>query len=546
MSGGDRSNALATPLFYGGLWLVLIGAALTLRPLLPVDETRYLAVAWEMWLRGDFLVPHLNGETYSHKPPLLFWLMQAGWSVFGVNGWWPRLVAPLFGLGSLFLTVSLARRLWPGREEIARLAPVLLIGALFWATFTTLTMFDMMLALFTLAGLHGILTAWRGRLARGIAVLAVAIGFGVLAKGPAILLHLLPVSLLAPLWGPALAAAETGQRTTAPSWSRWYAGVVAAVLIGAAIGLGWAIPAALRGGPDYTEAIFWGQSAGRVVNSFAHGRPWWWYLAALPVMILPWMIWPALWRAGRRGRGVLATGAGRFCLVWFVPAFLVFSAISGKQPHYLLPEFPALALVAAAILSGQASASRRDLIPAVVFFGLIGFAALIVPILPVDLPPRLSALVPAWGALLLAAAIGGWFAARPSTETSAQILAGLTVTLVVTVHLIASPLLVKAHDVEPVARRLAEWQEAGHPLAHIGKYHGQYQFAGRLKAPIIEIEAVDAAAWLAVHPDGKVVTYTRNRADAEGADLVAPFRGKWVEVWDAAKAAKDPTVLGRD
>ncbi|VAW74626.1 Polymyxin resistance protein ArnT, undecaprenyl phosphate-alpha-L-Ara4N transferase; Melittin resistance protein PqaB, partial [hydrothermal vent metagenome] len=61
-------------------WLELLVAVaalaaiqLWLRPLLPVDETRYLSVAWEMWSRGDFLVPYLNGEAYSHKPPLLFW-----------------------------------------------------------------------------------------------------------------------------------------------------------------------------------------------------------------------------------------------------------------------------------------------------------------------------------------------------------------------------------------------------------------------------------------------------------------------------------------
>ena len=64
-------------------------ACIWLRPLWPVDETRYASVAWEMWLRGDFLVPHINGEPYSHKPPLLFWLIQAGWALFGVNDWWP-------------------------------------------------------------------------------------------------------------------------------------------------------------------------------------------------------------------------------------------------------------------------------------------------------------------------------------------------------------------------------------------------------------------------------------------------------------------------
>jgi 4-amino-4-deoxy-L-arabinose transferase-like glycosyltransferase len=73
------------------LWGVLVVVALTVRPLLPVDETRYLSVAWEMWLRHDWLVPHLNGSPYPDKPPLLFWGILLGWRVFGVNVWWPRL-----------------------------------------------------------------------------------------------------------------------------------------------------------------------------------------------------------------------------------------------------------------------------------------------------------------------------------------------------------------------------------------------------------------------------------------------------------------------
>ena len=38
------------------VWLVILLTALLTRPLLPVDETRYASVAWEMWSRGDFLV----------------------------------------------------------------------------------------------------------------------------------------------------------------------------------------------------------------------------------------------------------------------------------------------------------------------------------------------------------------------------------------------------------------------------------------------------------------------------------------------------------
>ncbi|MBF0252143.1 MAG: glycosyltransferase family 39 protein, partial [Alphaproteobacteria bacterium] len=58
------------------IWCALVAAAIVLRPLLPIDETRYLSVAWEMWRSGDFWVPTKNDELYSHKPPFLFWQMH--------------------------------------------------------------------------------------------------------------------------------------------------------------------------------------------------------------------------------------------------------------------------------------------------------------------------------------------------------------------------------------------------------------------------------------------------------------------------------------
>jgi 4-amino-4-deoxy-L-arabinose transferase-like glycosyltransferase len=70
------------------LWAITVAVGLAIRPPLPVDETRYLAVAWEMWQRGDFLVPYINGIPYHHKPPLLFWMMQAGWTIVGVSEAW--------------------------------------------------------------------------------------------------------------------------------------------------------------------------------------------------------------------------------------------------------------------------------------------------------------------------------------------------------------------------------------------------------------------------------------------------------------------------
>ena len=145
------------------------------RPLLAIDETRYAAVALEMLQRGDWLVPHLNGETYSHKPPLLFWLVLAGWKVVGVSEVWARLVAPLAGIVALVLVTSLARALWPHDKRIRRWVPVITAGALGWMSFGSFFMFDTLLACSALLALLGVVQAVEHDRRRGIVMLALGI-----------------------------------------------------------------------------------------------------------------------------------------------------------------------------------------------------------------------------------------------------------------------------------------------------------------------------------------------------------------------------------
>ena len=249
-----------------GVWLIILLTALLTRPLLPVDETRYASVAWEMWSRGDFLVPYLNGEPYSHKPPLYFWLIHAGWWLLGVHEWVLRSIAPVLALFILFASANLSRQLWPDDVTTARLTPWLIFGSLFFTAFVTWVQIDLLLVLMTLLAMTGIIRAARG-LWTGWLITAVAIGLGVLSKGPVILLHVLPVALLAPLWK---------RDADTHFWLHWYAGMLGSVLVGAVIALAWALPAAQAGGEIYREAILWGQTANRMVQSFAHAHsPWW-------------------------------------------------------------------------------------------------------------------------------------------------------------------------------------------------------------------------------------------------------------------------------
>ena len=110
----------------------------------PVDETRYLAVAWEMWHRGVFVLPYLNGAPYDHKPPLLFWLIHAGWAIVGVNEWWPRLISPLCSIGSLLGLQQLAARLWPQNLQAGRLGTLMLLSSWYVAVYQTGVMSDML------------------------------------------------------------------------------------------------------------------------------------------------------------------------------------------------------------------------------------------------------------------------------------------------------------------------------------------------------------------------------------------------------------------
>ena len=519
------------------LWLAVVVVALATRPPLPVDETRYLAVAWDMWLEGHYLVPYLNGETYSHKPPLLFWLMTAGWHLFGVNDWWPRLVAPLFGLGGLMLTLRLADALWPG-QRVAETAPVLLFGALFWTLFSTLTMFDMLLAFFALWALLGLVRAAAGGGMSGFIVAGVALGFGVLAKGPAILLHVLPVALAAPWWAPGIRR------------GRWYGGTVLAVILAAAIGLAWAVPAGIAGGEAYREAIFWGQSANRVVDSFAHARPFWWYAAVLPGLVLPWLVWPPLWRGMRRLRWAMDEAGMRICLVWFGTAFVVFSLISGKQLHYLLPEFPALALLAArALADGEEHVGPRDAwLPGGLAI-LIGAALLAAPWLPISgsAGELLGEAQSAWGVLVIAAGALAVLHGKPNPSAQVGRLASISAFAVLALHLAAAPILTSRYDLAPMARDLASLQESGKQIAYFGKYHGQFHFLGRMKASVAEIglKEGDEMAFLSAHPDGVVVARYRNVPDEAVPLLTYPFRGYTYVVWPVAAMRAHPGLGNR-
>jgi 4-amino-4-deoxy-L-arabinose transferase-like glycosyltransferase len=529
------------------LWCILVFSGLAFRPLVPVDETRAVSVAWEMWLRGDFLVPYLNGEPYSHKPPLFQWIIHLSWLVFGVNDWTPRFVGPLFGLANLVLTERLARRLWPEMASVSRLAPLMLLGLAVWSLWTTLTLYDMLVAFFALLGVLGILRAAQEGSYLGWLMMAVGIGGGVLSKGPIILLLILPAGLLAPCWT---------KRVPRSGWGVWYASIVATTLLGAVMALAWAIPAGMAGGEKYAQAIFWGQSAGRIANSFAHRRSLWWYAAILPIFLFPWILWPSLWRNVTKLKADLAL---RFCVLHVLAVLILLSAISAKQIHYLLPSLPVWALIFARVFGDPALQVGRFGLRAfgIVVFGL-GLVLALVPAVAsvVGFPKADSTVVAVAGAsppiaTVLITGLGAFLLLWQPVDSAkmARGAVGGIIGVVLAAHLIYIEAGRSHHDMRPMGARLAQLQAQGLSIAHWEKYSGDFQFVGRLKEPLKVLHTRQALSeWMASHPDGYVVIVYRGSKKAleESAVFAQPYRGnRRVGLWKVSTLLAWPDVLGR-
>ena len=472
----------------GKLSGVLIGVALVLaamvalRPLLPIDETRYLSVAWEMWQSGDPVHLTKNGEMYTHKTPLLFVMINLVWLVTGVSELAARLVGPACAVAMVGGTGLLARRLWPDADLGAK-AVVILAGFTVFLIYGSATMFDALLGLGVLGGVAALWRVGQGDGLRAWTGFGLALAFGIYAKGPVIFVHLMPMVLTLPLWAPVPLRLSSVVK-----------GFGVAVLVAAGLVALWLVPTLITATPEFRTELLWTQSAARVAGGMAHDRPFWFLVALVPLILFPWGWNLGLWRGAFALR---ADPAMRLCAIWAGSTLLLFSLISGKQAHYLLPAFPAVALLFAR--AGQGGRSFAAL-------PLLAVAGVVAAVGPGLIPPNGSvgdqpALWPmlALAALCAVLALAVW---RLPTVPG-HLLAG--VGLALGLHgVIATTGLYAAYDGRPLAAVLAAHADGG--LAVINaEYHAEINFLAGLTAPVAHL--TDAAAlldWAQAHPKGMV------------------------------------------
>jgi 4-amino-4-deoxy-L-arabinose transferase-like glycosyltransferase len=332
MNGARAVLALACFLFLWNLWGYDLAAP---------DEPYFAEGAREMLAEGRWRVPHVNGEVTTDKPPLVFWLIALFSLPEGsVTSLSARLPSALAACGSVILTMRLGRRhLGPAGASLAGL--ILCTSYLFWDKARS-AQIDSLLCFLVLCAL-GAFDKFRSGEGSGVKLglmFWAASALAVVAKGPVGFLLPLGIALATLAWDGNLRA-----------WRR-FAPLGGPILFLVAVGA-WMALASTEGNYSVFDALRT-HVFERATSGLHHVQPPWYYLEVLPVKLLPWSLAApaALWFGWKERRGQ----GGRFFLAWAAFVVLFFSIWTEKRDLYVLPAFPAFALLTAAAVERLASA----------------------------------------------------------------------------------------------------------------------------------------------------------------------------------------------
>ena len=306
-------------------------------PLIDRDEPRFAEASREMIERGDYIVPHFNNQLRLDKPPLAYWAQVASYRIFGENDFAARF--PSAVAAALVAISILAWGTRIGDQRVGWWAAIIFTLSLQTFLHAKAAVADMWLVLFMTTAYSAGFELMQRPATRWWLVFYVSLALGFLGKGPI-------------AWTPLLTVAALKYFARDVDLAKRFKFVRGILLMLVIVAL-WGIPALI-----HTHGEFFRIGIGRHVigRSFSamesHGsNSFWIYLFLLPFYFVtifasffPWSIkLPAMAKKLRHERDkidiYLLCGAGII--------FVIFTLIKTKLPHYTLPAFPLLALLAA-------------------------------------------------------------------------------------------------------------------------------------------------------------------------------------------------------
>ncbi|MDA8377925.1 MAG: glycosyltransferase family 39 protein, partial [Planctomycetia bacterium] len=393
------------------LLIVLLAGALYLPglariPLFDRDEPRFAEAAREMLSSGNFIVPHFDGVLRPDKPPVIYWLMDISYKIFGVSGMAARLPSVLFGTLTLLVVYWMAGRRF-GRAVGLLSALMLSVAALYFAE-TRLATADSVMIFFTTVCMACVWEAWdaqpsddavpklrprvdefmdstggeilnesfvtgRGHVSIGVVLIFWAsMAAGIMTKG------VTPIFVLATMIALSMTTGRAGDLLSSWWKSPGLDRIVhlPALVYGLMLKGNWGWWRRLRPllGFGFLMLLLlpwfiaaWHATDGKLIEEMinqnlirrtssglqGHGEPPGFYLLVIWGIFWPWsvLLVPAAYHAIRRVRGKLVMSIDpspyQFILAWVIPSWLIFECIVTKMVEYVLPLFIPLAILCA-------------------------------------------------------------------------------------------------------------------------------------------------------------------------------------------------------
>lgn len=330
------------------------------------DEGANAEAAREMLELGSWITPTLGGAPRFAKPALVYWLMAAAYAALGVGETAARLPSTVSGLLLVLVQYAFAR--WAFGRDVAWRAALVLLLSVEYVAIGRMALTDATLALWTTVAAYAFLRGWWGAppRERWYALAWIAAGLAALAKGP--------VGLLVPLGGIVAYLGLAGGLRQA--WREaWPLRGLGLFLL---VALPWYGSMFWLHGSDYAARAHH-ETLGRVLRPVT--GPGGTALFYLPVLLLGFFPWSAflpeavvaaLRQARTRARRSRREAVTVFAAAWLLVGLTLFSVAQTRLPHYILPLFPAAALLVAASWPALPSRLSRSLLAGTgIFLGAV-------------------------------------------------------------------------------------------------------------------------------------------------------------------------------
>jgi 4-amino-4-deoxy-L-arabinose transferase-like glycosyltransferase len=553
----DSRRALGRPVVVLALVVVLAVVwfgGLGHRKLIKPDEGRYAEIPREMVATGDWLTPRLNGLKYFEKPPLQYWTTAAAYEAFGIGEWTSRLWTALTGFCGVLVVGGTAARLYDRRTGLY--AASVLASTLAYVLLAHFNTLDMGLTFFMTTTLCATLLArdagrrehaadahcapgsrdTRVGSNRWMLVAWASLALAVLSKGP-VAVVLCGGAFVVYL---ALGRDWTLLRTL---------NLVRGLALFALIAGPWFV-AVSKANPDFAHFFFIHEHVERFLTT-EHRRagPLWYFVPVLLAGSLPWLtLLPRALRDGWRAPPRDGYSPERLLIVYAGVVFVFFSLSGSKLPSYVLPMFPALAiLVARRLATIEPATLARHLACVAGVPVAVGVAILFVPLdsgESADAIARFRIAAACCMALWLIGTLVAAWLATTARSSAAIVIAGCAALLAWSSLLWSHEILGRGMSTYDLARDMGPSLAPDTPIYSVGTFEHSLDFYLQRTVTLVAFED-ELAFGLAQEPDRGIPTLQAfiARWNADRAPLAIMAE----DVFDRLSAARLPMrVVARD